>query len=1044
MHTKKSMFKKRLIASAVASATVVGLGAPMVAHAQPDSIDEVIVVTGIRASLDRAADIRRHSQGVVDAIVAEDIGKMPDTNLAESLQRITGVSIDRSGGEGSRVTVRGLGPDFNLVTINGRSVANTTGGRSFEFANVAAEMVSQVNVHKTGDATMPSGGMGATINLVTFRPLDNPGQRFVASGKLLHDTSSTKSSVTPDITALYSNTFADDTFGVTVALNYHQRKDGSREAQVGTTWRGFDARQNVDWGDPYTPEWGAVPDSGHINRPTQEGQFYAVPQTIGYFFTEEQRERINGNLVLQWRPMDNLTATFDYTRLQRTVETQQNDVSAWFTFAPSRNVFNDAPVATPVIYSETYFGGDGVAGSLCSDSPFRNTVVVGDSSFCPEDFSMGIHDFGNRWTTDAFGLNLEWDVLDNLSLFADFAYSEANRDPYGEFGNGNVISTAAMIRTSASGDFTTDIPTLVVGGGNNVTPQDMVLTGSVISNFFDSQEVTQFKLGGNFEINDMHNIDFGFEYSDVRNHHYGANVQRNDWAGEGYFSNANAIFGERQTIIDQFDGSFGNFSDASQLPHGGTLEDGTVLSEDQLNAYFAPNFRDIRNAAISGQLVDANGNPVSIPEHRLSVTDDFVFGDAAADRDTTEETMAFYAQYNFQSDFGLDVQLGLRYETTDVTSSSRLPSFSGARWIADTEIELLPTLDSQGNPVSADLTETGSYDHVLPNLNLSYEIQDGLIARFSASKTIARGSYNDIAGGQSIGNLANQAGGGGSQGNPGLLPFESVNLDLSIEWYYAEGSYVSLGYFHKDVSNFISTENVQQNVFGIRNPAQGGPAAEARGVVGGQGVDIRNYIFDNFAHLDSVDPDARHIYGTEQNDLMIFNIATPNNAGEDQSLDGIEFNVQHMFGDSGFGAIFNYTYVNPEKEYDVTHSVRRNRSDEDPILLLADQEALLGVSDTMNIIGFYDRDGINVRLAYNWRDKFLASRFRDGATPMFTDKFAQLDLSASYEINDNWTVFLEGINILDEPNRLYGRDSRQTHHYVERGSRWALGTRFTF
>ncbi|RYD19379.1 MAG: TonB-dependent receptor, partial [Lysobacteraceae bacterium] len=144
-----------------------------------------MVVTGVRASLNRAIDIKRSSAGVVDAISAEDIGKFPDTNLAESLQRITGVSISRSNGEGSQVAVRGFSGGFNLVTLNGRQLASTsidlstgnafaTGtGRSFDFQNLASEGVSTLEVYKTGRANIPSGGIGAAINVVTRRPLDS-------------------------------------------------------------------------------------------------------------------------------------------------------------------------------------------------------------------------------------------------------------------------------------------------------------------------------------------------------------------------------------------------------------------------------------------------------------------------------------------------------------------------------------------------------------------------------------------------------------------------------------------------------------------------------------------------------------------------------------------------------------------------------------------------------------------------------------------------------------------------------------------------------
>src|SRR5690554_2581673 len=180
------MFNKNKLSHAILVAVASSsLSIPVMAQ-QNDIIEEVYV-SGIRASLERAMDIKRDASGVVDAISAEDIGKFPDTNLAESLQRIPGVSIERRNGEGSQVAVRGFGPAFNLVTVNGRQIAtsdvNTVGGdlsvdfgratsRAFDFSNLAAEGVSRLEVYKTGRAAIPSGGIGASINVVTQRPLD--------------------------------------------------------------------------------------------------------------------------------------------------------------------------------------------------------------------------------------------------------------------------------------------------------------------------------------------------------------------------------------------------------------------------------------------------------------------------------------------------------------------------------------------------------------------------------------------------------------------------------------------------------------------------------------------------------------------------------------------------------------------------------------------------------------------------------------------------------------------------------------------------------
>src|SRR5688500_11923431 len=183
------------IAAALASvAPIKGAGAQEVAAAAQSSAStatqgelEEVVVTGMRASLESAMDTKRDAIGVVDAISAEDIGKFPDTNLAESLQRVTGISIDRRNGEGALVTARGFGPQFNLVTLNGRQMPGAdaygdgnsiisgqgAGNRSFNFANLSSESISAVQVYKTGRADIATGGIGAVVDIKTARPLDN-------------------------------------------------------------------------------------------------------------------------------------------------------------------------------------------------------------------------------------------------------------------------------------------------------------------------------------------------------------------------------------------------------------------------------------------------------------------------------------------------------------------------------------------------------------------------------------------------------------------------------------------------------------------------------------------------------------------------------------------------------------------------------------------------------------------------------------------------------------------------------------------------------
>src|SRR3982750_767083 len=219
---------------------------PVFAQEQASEELEEVVVTGMRGSLKQSMEIKRDSIGVVDAITAEDIGKFPDTNLAESLQRIPGVAIDRQNGEGSQVTVRGFGPGYNMVTLNGRTVAtaevNIYGaqsafsgpqGRSFDFSNIAAEAVASLEVYKTGQALLPSGGIGATINVKTRRPLDTPGMQGSIGVKALTDTSNEEGSdITPEVSGLFNWTNDGETLGFGIFGEYSERDSGASMGQT--------------------------------------------------------------------------------------------------------------------------------------------------------------------------------------------------------------------------------------------------------------------------------------------------------------------------------------------------------------------------------------------------------------------------------------------------------------------------------------------------------------------------------------------------------------------------------------------------------------------------------------------------------------------------------------------------------------------------------------------------------------------------------------------------------------------------------------------
>ncbi|NMH61510.1 TonB-dependent receptor [Alteromonas ponticola] len=989
---KQHIFRKTRIATSMSLLLGATMHSAIAQEATADANDEmveVIEVSGIRGSVIRSMDIKRSSQGIVDAISAEEMGKFPDTNLAESLQRITGVSIDRQNGEGSKVTVRGFGPDYNLVLLNGRHMpassleaTSASTSRSYDFANIASEGVAGVELYKTGKAHVPTGGMGATINILTTKPLNSPGLKATFGVKgVVDDSTEEGDSVTPELSGLYSNTFADDTFGVALSGSYQERHSGNRQAVTGG-WRTFPGTVNgFDW-DGGNADWGGlIPDgdNAYQNYP-EPTDIYSVPQSVGYAFHEIERVRTNGQLTLQYRPVDNVTATLDYTYAKNEVEDRYNDVSAWFNFGPSTATFTDGPVVAPLVYSEAFAA--------------------------PGDLAMGAGQFSTINENKSLGLNLEWQASDNLELVLDVHDSSAESRPDSPFGSNNTIGTATWVRAVTSVDFSRDFPVLDItypDGVSNIRAEDVRVTGSSFRNSQMRSEIQQAQLSGSYTFDSglLESIDFGVSNSEMKNRSAFSNVQQDNWGGLGEAGDIDPSVFMLESIGDKFD------ADASGDP---ALQD----------EFFIWDFNTIRSIADS-----TYGALGAVGDCGTSFC---ASSDMTTDRRTTEEINAAYVQFNLVGDLGdmpYRLSLGARYEETDVNSSALVPTYSNIAWAGDNEFSLIATGEQEFTNLS------GSYENFLPSIDFNLDLTDDVMFRASYGKTMARPGYGDIQGGQTLNSLVRINGGSGARGNPGLEPFESTNFDLALEWYYDEGSYASIGYFKKDGENFVNTGIVQEQTFGLPHPAQGPRYDEAVAELGSGATtaQIRQYIIDNYPETINADGFILGVPG--EDDIATFDIAVPVNQDE-ESTDGWEIAVQHLFWETGFGVIANATIVDSDFEYDVTS--------------LESQGGLLGVSDSYNLIGFYEKDGVQVRVAYNWRDKFLSNTVNGQGllNPVFVEEYGQWDVNASYDFNENLTVFVEALNITDETKRVHERSSYQLVNYAEYGPRYNIGVRYTF
>lgn len=985
---KRPTFRVTELAAACAMTVAgasVALAQPAAApEASQAGAEQMVVVTGIRTSITSSLNLKRDGQGIVDGISAEDIGKFPDTNLAESLQRISGVSIDRSIGEGSKVTVRGVGPDFNLVLLNGRqmpasSIADTgpSNSRAFDFGNLASEAIAGIEVYKTSRSSTPTGGIGATIDIKTARPLDRPGERGSFGIKGVVDASNSRlpstmsgGEITPEVSGIYSNTFADGKFGIALSASYQERDLGYNQAAVGGGWI-------VSRGDS-----GALANPNNANpaditnKPTAT-DLYSLPQNLIYSVNGVQRQRTNGQLTLQFAPMKNLRATLDYTYSELKLQTKRNELSAWFNFGPSSSSWTNGPIASPNFYAEALGPGS---------SPLRRPLA---------DLAMAGADYATKNENKSTGLNLAWKVSDRLKLEFDAHSSTAESGADSPYGSNNSLGTASQNRGSTSVDFTRDFPVLSIYDTQALAGL-MNVRGSSFRNSYMKSAVDQAQVKGQFKPTEDSKLDFGLSLSKIKNRSAFSNVQQDDWDGK---NTSPSDFPDNIWRADQLRPYFGQISGSG--------------NPALFNQFFTWDFATVRNLAAKARGDEAMFLPSSV---------------FTTDRRVEEKSQSAFLQYIKDWDLAMPVRaaIGVRYEQTDVTSQALVPVAIGINWTAANEYPV----QFAGSPGFTTLT--GSYKHLLPSLDFDVDVTDKLKARASYGESIGRPGWGDIQGGQTLNALARVDGGTGQQGNPALKPLKSKNFDLSLEFYYAKGSYVALGYFQKQISNYIGVTQIDATPFNLPTPVLGKfwNEAVAAGCTTSDPVCIREYIFTKYDGRFGVDKATGVIPGQPGDPIANFRITAPANQ-RNAKLDGLEFNVQHIFGATGFGVSANYTMVNSGLKYD-------NNS-------IGEQFALEGLSDSANLVVFYENDKWQIRAAYNWRDKFLSGRFDGkGPNPVYTEAYGQLDINASYKLTEQFTVHAEVINANDGVQRLHGRSKEQVLYVTQTGPRYMFGANYKF
>ncbi len=995
---------------------------------------DTITVTGIRNSLNQAMGIKRDSAGVVDAISAEDIGKFPDTNLAESLQRITGISIERRDGEGAQVTARGFGPQFNMVTLNGRqmpgadafgasgqvAIGGVDGGtRAFNFAQLAAEAINGIEVYKTGQAQVPSGGIGATINILTDRPLNHEGIVASAGAKAVSDRSQPfDNDLTPEISGIFSFTNDAKTFGVGLSASQQKRKGGSVQATE-NYW-------NVQ---PWT---GTMPGDPNVVNEPAIGDLYARPNDLRYAFSEFERERVNGQAVLQFAPTDSLTLTLDYTYSTNEITENRGEQAMWLQNSNYTDIEFDTSgaVATPVYIRE-------IAGT--------------------KDFGLEQQRTMQKYKLGSLGFNAVWDVSDDFRLTFDAHNSKNESLPNDPLtGGGSIFASVAGTNNCTTGPhcggswvqelfFNGGLPrgsqtwypsTADAEAGTNGVVNPGFVEGEIGSQVLrinaqtQISEIKQARIDGEWSF-DQGRFQFGVDTNKSSTHRIQA-AENYSTLGDWSVANVDSdVANGLMDLLQPYDiaGLFNDYNVGSS--NGAWRGDAGELAQWAADNYGA-------SIGVSPQ--------------------------NAADNRVEEKTNSVYMQVELEGDLGgmrTNTRIGVRYEKTDVVSTSIIAIPEAIEWQANNDFRIV--LSDEQQPFS----EKSSYSYILPNLDFSIDFTDELKGRASFGKTIARAPYSNLYAGPS----AQQPFGSvlidpsvrasGSAQSPTLKPLESDNLDLALEWYFADASYVSLTYWNKSVDNFIGNTVVQESLYGLTDPTSGPDAQTALafltsaacvaqvGAANAAACSANDTSLFTALALLRNDPaglgayngtdaqvlateNAYNLVGEADDPLYLFNVNRPVNQNK-AKLHGWELGGQYFFGDSGFGILANYTVVKGDVGYD---------NGGDPGI---DQFSLTGLSDTANAMFMYEKYGWSVRLAWNWRDEYLILA-NQGASrnPYYVEEYEQWDLSVNYALNDHWSFGLEAINLTGEDVRWHARTDEQIVKLADQSPRYMLGVRYKF
>ncbi|MCA3691920.1 TonB-dependent receptor [Aquidulcibacter sp.] len=947
---------------------------PVAQDAAPAKEVEQIVVVGIRRSLQSALGEKRNADSLIEVIKAEDIGKLPDQNLAEVLENVTGIQITRSAGVGSAVQIRGT--DANRTEINGVSTVSSGASRSgISFEDLPAALIASVEVTKVPTAQTIEGSVGGTINLRTIRPLSL--KEPLISARVQSETSDLSKSTLPRVSA---------TLG---------RRWDTNIGEIGLVISGSHARQDVASFSPRV-------DRDAIVLPGSGPSAQSFPFLRIQFFDQElinyEYDTKNYTGAFEWKPNDRLKFYFDATLndQQRTQESTRVQISG----TASGTVVN----ATNNTSFETVNWGslDGPNGPInlgTVQAALTGTIGVGVETNGTIDPNLRTSsNTGARLTESrVFAFGSEWEPTDRLKVRAEGSISTSKSD-FPNFSTTLDFINPLGPQPSFGRSIDNGVPTefdlrggILQFGLNAASPISPTSAMMLNPANYRLQQVTQ---GANKTDNEEKaaRFDLSYDASDrikyVKSVDFGYRWNRNTAINNVFTNNVtltnptthwNRPSGDRFASILVPGPS--NFNDAD----GRRLYFPNFLIIDGALSFSNPTqVLDALNTAITAanaaRTVGGAIAPLTVPTE--SASGFFTIN---------ETTNAAYLQANFETEIaGKSVtgNAGVRYLDTKISSIGNNVSnnTSGGQIVADS-----------------------SYSFWLPRLNVVTEAADRFFIRAGIARDIRRPDFDRMSTSVSFGTSPNTP---VPVGNPDLVPEAVWSYDLSAEWYFAPSSLISVGFFHKSRTNLFAQrqEDPAPNLVGSQLNIDITPPCEGGG------------IYNPIAQ--------RGINNPTPGTGICVPLSSTFNVSGSTTQTGVEIAFQHDLSAyeetlgfaSGFGFIGNFTYQKTggsAKEYRAADGPRN------VFTLLGfpnskDRITLTNLSNyAYNATVFYDKYGLNARVRYTWRSSYATDDSFFFGLPRINGDRGQLNASINYDITDNINIGIEGINLLRSDQRQY-------------------------